>query len=185
MDDEARRRDDAHRQSLKVILERLDEIHKFVPTVLATEKRVTEHEGRLGNHERRIIKLEDKVFPHEGESARRARRTDYDPRVDDPSIPPPPLPMRDKLLTIDPDRTPTGGFKLDPEAWQKILSKFEEMEEQARKSTEHALWLKEQNDLREAKAKKFRDRVMFWLAVGTPLGTGVTALVTWLLSHWH
>lgn len=183
MDDEGRRRDETHRKALTVILERLDEIHKFVPTVLATEKLTKEHDTILGNHERRIIKLEDLIPP----TLRKHQASPRDPldmRVDPASIPPAPLPMRDKLLTIDPDRTPTGGFKLDPEAWQKILTRFEEMEEAARLANEHARWLKEQNDAQEARSVRWRKKILFWLAVGSPIATAITAGATYILSHW-
>ena len=180
MDDESRRRDEVHRQALKTILDRIDEIHKFVPTVLATEKRVKEHEGILGNHERRIIGLED-LIPPTLRKHRPQTRDDFDLRVDPASIPPPSLPpVREKLLTIDPDRTPTGGFKLDPEAWQKILQRFEEQEEAARLAREHAEWLKEQNDAREAKNAKWKKRILFMVAVASPAGT----VVTWALTHF-
>lgn len=89
----------------------------------------------------------------------------------------PPLPS---LSEYTPDLTPAGGIRIPPAAWEEVRVRLADTERALADALQAEKLARAVEVALEAKAKRQRERVVFYVTIGTAVG----GLAAWLLTHF-
>jgi hypothetical protein len=83
------------------------------------------------------------------------------------------------LSEYNPDLTPAGGIRVSPEAWEAVQRRIHEQDEDRKLADAHAAGARQALAELAAQNDRFRKRITFVIAVGSP----TLAALAWLATH--